>query len=59
MSKNTELGQSRLDSLYVIADPVFDSLESAIQDIEEMLGLSTPEIPVKVPEDNPAPLPAR
>ncbi len=38
MADNTELGQSRLDSLYVIADPIFDTLESALTDLEMLVG---------------------
>jgi hypothetical protein len=41
MGDNDELGQSRLDSLYVIADVAFDSAESALDDLEALLGLST------------------
>jgi hypothetical protein len=40
MGDNDELGQSRLDSLYVIADVAFDSAESALGDLEALLGLS-------------------
>lgn len=40
MGENDELGQSRLDSLYVIADVAFDSAESALDDLEALLGLS-------------------
>jgi hypothetical protein len=39
MTENTELGQSRLDSLYVIADPIFDTLESALADLEMLVGV--------------------
>jgi hypothetical protein len=41
MGENDELGQSRLDSLYVIADVAFDSAESALDDLEALLGLMT------------------
>jgi hypothetical protein len=41
MGDNDELGQSRLDSLYVIADVAFDSAESALDDLEVQLGIST------------------
>ena len=36
MTINQELGQSRLDSLYVIADPLFDTLDSALNDLEDL-----------------------
>jgi len=36
VTDNSELGQSRLDSLYVIADPIFDNLDSALNDLEEL-----------------------
>lgn len=39
MGDTEDLGQSRLDSLYVIADPAFDSLDSALRELEKMLGL--------------------
>lgn len=39
MGDTEDLGQSRLDSLYVIADPAFDSLDSALSELEKMLGL--------------------
>jgi hypothetical protein len=39
MGDTEDLGQSRLDSLYVIADPVFDSLDSALRELEKMLEL--------------------
>lgn len=46
MGDNEELGQSRLDSLYVIADPTFDSLDSALRELESLLGLpTTPSVP--------------
>ncbi len=51
MGDNDELGQSRLDSLYVIADVAFDSAESALGDLEVLLGLSP--APVE-PADDPA-----
>ena len=38
MADYTELGQSRLDSLYVIADPIFDTLENALTDLEILVG---------------------
>ena len=41
MGDSDELGQSRLDSVYVIADVAFDSAESALDDLEALLGLST------------------
>jgi hypothetical protein len=39
MGDKEELGQSRLDSLYVIADPAFDSLDAALRELESLLGL--------------------
>ena len=46
MGDNEELGKSRLDSLYVIADPAFDSLDSALRELESLLGLSpAPSVP--------------
>lgn len=41
MGDNDELGRSRLDSLYVIADVAIDSAESALDDLEALLGLPT------------------
>ena len=40
MTKLNELGQSRLDSLYIIADAIFDTKIAAIEDLEDLLGLS-------------------
>ncbi|MEY2617928.1 MAG: hypothetical protein RL522_930 [Pseudomonadota bacterium] len=39
MGDHEALGQSRLDSLYVIADPAFDSVDSALRELESLLGL--------------------
>jgi hypothetical protein len=43
VADNTELGQSRLDSLYVIADPLFDTLESALNDLEDLFSENVPK----------------
>lgn len=43
MTETTDLGQSRLDSLYVIADPIFDSLENALLDLEKLVGVQSQE----------------
>lgn len=48
MNDTTELGQSRLDSLYVIADPVFDSLETAVIDLENLFGLQTQQQAIEI-----------
>jgi hypothetical protein len=40
MTNLNELGQSRLDSLYIIADAIFDTKIAAIEDLEDLLGLS-------------------
>lgn len=43
MNESNDLGQSRLDSLYVIAEPTFDTLENAVFDLETLLGLQPTE----------------